>query len=69
LILRLGREGAGANTVCRWSVEDPRAKQRRGFSSLAELFPFLDLLTHGFESASLLDISGNPTTEAQAPQP
>ncbi|MFI5166787.1 MAG: hypothetical protein ACHQQS_09230 [Thermoanaerobaculales bacterium] len=69
LILRLWREGTGATTVWRCSVEDPRTKQRRGFSSLAELFPFLDLLTRGFESASLLDASEKTTTETKTQVP
>lgn len=69
LILRLWREGDGTGAVWRCSVEDLRTKQRRGFSSLADLFPFLDLLTHDFESAQLLDVTRKPATESQARAP
>lgn len=44
LILRMWREG-GKDAPWRCSVEDPRSKQRRGFSTLAELLPFLQGLT------------------------
>lgn len=44
LILRLWREGDDAEPW-RCSVEDPLSRQRRGFSSLAELVPFLQTLT------------------------
>lgn len=59
VILRLWREGDGTAAVWRCSVEDLRTRQKRGFSSLAELFRFLDLLTHDSESA-LLGASRNP---------
>ncbi len=65
LILRLWREGEGAGGVWRCSVEDPRTKQRRGFASLAELLPFLDRLTCDFESAPLLDASGESAKQIQ----
>ena len=45
LILRLWREGDDAEPW-RCSVEDPLSRQRRGFSSLAELVPFLQTLTN-----------------------
>jgi hypothetical protein len=66
LMLRLWREGDGVGAVWRCSVEDPRTKQRRGFSSIAELIPFLDLFTRGFESVSLPDVSRKAETETQA---
>ncbi|MDD5562875.1 MAG: hypothetical protein PHQ91_04105 [Thermoanaerobaculaceae bacterium] len=45
LILRLWREGEGSGAVWRCSVEDPSSQQRRGFGTLTELLPFLQLLT------------------------
>ncbi len=45
LILRLWREGEGGGAVWRCSVEDPSSQQRRGFGTLSELLPFLQLLT------------------------
>lgn len=45
LILRLWRDGSNADAPWRCSVEDPRSRHRRGFSTLAELVPFLQLLT------------------------
>ncbi len=44
LILRLWRDGGDAEPW-RCSVEDPLSRQRRGFSSLGELVPFLQALT------------------------
>lgn len=45
LILRVWREGEGVESVWRCSVEDPSSRQRRGFATLAELLPFLQVLT------------------------
>jgi len=45
LILRLWRDDCGPDAPWRCSVEDPLSRQRRGFSTLAELVPFLHLLT------------------------
>lgn len=56
LILRLWREGNTADAPWRCSVEDPLSRHRRGFSTLAGLVPFLQLLTA-------------PRNQRQAPAP
>ena len=45
LILRLWRDGDTADAPWRCSVEDRIRRHRRGFSSLSEIVPFLQLFT------------------------
>lgn len=45
LILRLWRDSDTADAPWRCSVEDPLSRHRRGFSTLADLVPFLQLFT------------------------
>jgi hypothetical protein len=69
LILRLWRDGGDAEPW-RYSVEDPLSRQRRGFSSLDELVPFLHALTAARTSGAAVEARGadripNETREEQ----
>ncbi len=67
LILRVWRDGDNADAPWRCSVEDPLRRHRRGFSTLAELVPFLQLFTASRErrQAPAPDAAGRDLLETR----
>jgi len=51
-VMRIWREQT-TSTVCRFSLEDPNTRQRRGFSTLSELVAYLEGETGYFDQESL----------------